>query len=327
MEMKDQVLAFLKEQEKYRSGEEISQKMGVTRAAVWKVIKKLQAEGYEIESSTKKGYKLLTAPNIITPSEIKHELQTEALGQVIWYKEEVDSTNSQAKILARQGAEEGLLVIAERQTQGKGRLGRSWESSAGTGICMSLVLRPNILPRYASQLTLLVGLSMCEVIQEVTGLDAQIKWPNDIVVHGKKVCGILAEMSAEMEGVNYIVMGIGVNVNNGYFPETLPHASSLAIESKREYPRKTIIKRFLENFERDYKIYKEHNDLTKIMTRYKKNCITLHRTVKLLIGDEIIFAEATDISDEGELIVTLQDGTLKVVTSGEVSVRGVYDYI
>lgn len=327
MEMKDQVLAFLKEQEKYRSGEEISQKIGVTRAAVWKAIKKLQAEGYEIESSTKKGYKLLTAPNVITPSEIKHELQTESLGQVIWYKEEVDSTNNQAKILARQGAEEGLLVIAERQTEGKGRLGRSWQSPAGTGIWMSLILRPTILPRYASQLTLLAGLSMCEVIREVTGLDAQIKWPNDIVVHGKKVCGILAEMSAEMEGVNYIVIGIGVNVNSGYFPETLPHASSLAIQGKREYSRKGIIKKFLEIFEVDYKKYKKHNDLSEIMVRYKNNCITLDRKVKLLMGGETIFAEATDISDEGELIVTLEDGTRKVVASGEVSVRGVYDYI
>lgn len=327
MEMKDQVLAFLKEQEKYRSGEEISQKIGVTRAAVWKAIKKLQAEGYEIESSTKKGYKLMNAPNVITPSEIKHDLETESLGQAIWYKDEIDSTNNQAKILARQGAQEGLLVIAECQTQGKGRLGRNWQSPAGTGIWMSLILRPSILPRYASQLTLLAGLSMCEVIQEVTGLDAQIKWPNDIVIHGKKVCGILTEMSAEMEGVNYIVIGIGVNVNSGYFPESLPYASSLAIEGRKEYPRKIIIKKFLETFEVDYKRYKQHNDLAEIMTRYKKNCITLHRTVKLLIGDEAILAEATDINHEGELVVTLEDGTRKVITSGEVSVRGVYDYV
>ena len=327
MEMKDKVLAFLKEQEEYRSGEEISQKLGVTRAAIWKAIKKLQADGYEIESSTKKGYKLLSSPNVITPSEIKHNLCTEVLGQDIYYKEEIDSTNNQAKVLAREGAKEGHLIIAEHQSQGKGRLGRSWQSPAGTGIWMSLILRPHILPKYASQLTLIAGLSMCEVIQEITGLEAKIKWPNDIVVNGKKVCGILTEMSAEMESINYIILGIGVNVNMAYFPEELPYASSLAIEGKKEYSRKAIIKAFLEKFEIDYKAYKKQPDLTSIMERYEKNCITLNRKVKLLVSHEEVIAKATGISNEGELLVTLEDGTMKVVSSGEVSVRGLYDYI
>ena len=327
MEMKDKVLAFLKEQEEYRSGEEISQKLGVTRAAIWKAIKKLQADGYEIESSTKKGYKLLSSPNVITPSEIKHNLCTEVLGQDIYYKEEIDSTNNQAKVLAREGAKEGHLIIAEHQSQGKGRLGRSWQSPSGTGIWMSLILRPHILPKYASQLTLLAGLSMCEVIQEITGLEAKIKWPNDIVVNGKKVCGILTEMSAEMESINYIILGIGVNVNMAYFPEELPYASSLAIEGKKEYSRKAIIKAFLEKFEIDYKVYKKQPDLTPIMERYEKNCITLNRKVKLLVSHEEVIAKATGISNEGELLVTLEDGTMKVVSSGEVSVRGLYDYV
>ena len=327
MEMKDKVLAFLKEQEEYRSGEEISQKLGVTRAAIWKAIKKLQADGYEIESSTKKGYKLLSSPNVITPSEIKHNLCTEVLGQDIYYKGEIDSTNNQAKVLAREGAKEGHLIIAEHQSQGKGRLGRSWQSPAGTGIWMSLILRPHILPKYASQLTLIAGLSMCEVIQEITGLEAKIKWPNDIVVNGKKVCGILTEMSAEMESINYIILGIGVNVNMAYFPEELPYASSLAIEGKKEYSRKAIIKAFLEKFEIDYKVYKKQPDLTPIMERYEKNCITLNRRVKLLVSHEEVIAKATGISNEGELLVTLEDGTMKVVSSGEVSVRGLYDYV
>ncbi|MBU3804627.1 MAG: biotin--[acetyl-CoA-carboxylase] ligase [Candidatus Cellulosilyticum pullistercoris] len=327
MEMKDKVLAFLKEQEEYRSGEEISQKLGVTRAAIWKAIKKLQADGYEIESSTKKGYKLLSSPNVITPSEIKHNLCTEVLGQDIYYKGEIDSTNNQAKVLAREGAKEGHLIIAEHQSQGKGRLGRSWQSPAGTGIWMSLILRPHILPKYASQLTLIAGLSMCEVIQEITGLEAKIKWPNDIVVNGKKVCGILTEMSAEMESINYIILGIGVNVNMAYFPEELPYASSLAIEGKKEYSRKAIIKAFLEKFEIDYKVYKKQPDLTPIMERYEKNCITLNRKVKLLVSHEEVIAKATGISNEGELLVTLEDGTMKVVSSGEVSVRGLYDYV
>lgn len=327
MEMKDKVLAFLKGQKEYRSGEEISQKIGVTRAAVWKVIKKLQAEGYEIESSTKKGYRLLNTPNVVTPSEIKHNLKTETLGQVICYQERLDSTNNKAKALAREGAKEGLLVITDHQTQGKGRLGRVWESPAGTGIWMSLVLRPNILPQHASQLTLVAGLSMCETIQEVTGLEAKIKWPNDIVVNGKKVCGILTEMSAEIEGINYIILGIGVNVNMAYFSEELPYASSLALEGKREYSRKEIIKRFLEKFEDDYYNYKLKPDLAVIMERYEKSCISLHKKVKLLMRNEEIIAKATGITKDGGLLVVFEDGTSKEVLSGEVSVRGIYGYV
>lgn len=327
MEMKDQVLVFLREQEDYRSGEEISQKLGVTRAAIWKSIKKLQAEGYEIESSTKKGYRLKKTPNIITTGEIKHDLKTQFLGQVIHYEEVMSSTNNKAKELAREGASEGLLVIADKQLNGKGRLGRAWESPSGTGIWMSLVLRPNILPQYASELTLVAGLTICEVISEITGLDAKIKWPNDIVVNGKKVCGILTEMSAEMEGINYIILGIGVNVNMTSFPETLPYASSLAIEGNKEYHRKSIIKRFLEKFEEDYKFYKSNPSLEAFLKRYEAYCITLHRKVKLIIGEEEILAEAENITSRGALVVRREDGTTEEVLSGEVSVRGLYGYV
>lgn len=327
MEMKDKVLTFLKEQKEYRSGEEISQKLGVTRAAVWKCIKKLQVEGYEIESSTKKGYRLMETPNIITAGEIKHDLKTQILGQTIYYKDVIGSTNNKAKELAREGAAEGMLVIADQQSSGKGRLGRIWESPAGTGIWMSLVLRPNILPQYASELTLVAGLSLCEVINEITGLEAKIKWPNDIVVNGKKVCGILTEMSAEMEGINYIILGVGVNVNMSYFPETLPYASSLAIEGKGEYCRRTIIQGFLERFEGDYIKYKKQLSLEAFLERYEKSCITLHKKVKLIMGDTEIIADAESISKEGALVVLLEDGTRQEVVSGEVSVRGLYGYV
>lgn len=327
MEMKDKVLTFLKEQETYRSGEEISQKLGVTRASVWKGIKKLQAEGYEIESSTKKGYKLKEIPNIITPGEIKHDLKTQILGQVIHYEEVIDSTNNKAKELARADADEGLLVIADQQSTGKGRLGRTWDSPSGTGIWMSLVLKPNIPPQYASELTLVAGLTMCEVISEITGLDAKIKWPNDIVVNGKKICGILTEMSAEMEGIKHIILGIGVNVNMTNFPEDLPHASSLAIEGKQEYSRRSIIKRFLEKFEVDYKLYKQKPSLEAFLERYEKYCITLHKKVKLIVGEEEIIAQSESITNEGALVVRLEDGSIKEVVSGEVSVRGLYGYV
>ena len=325
--MKDKVLALLKKQEAYISGEEMSQSLGVTRAAVWKAIKKLQGEGYIIESSTKKGYKLVEKPNVITPAELAPMLCGYTLGQVIKYYEVVDSTNEKAKALAREGASEGTLVIADQQSAGKGRLGRNWSSPAGTGIWMSLILKPEILPQYASQLTLVAGLCMCEAIREVTGLDATIKWPNDIVVNGKKVCGILTEMSAEMERINYIVLGIGVNVNHKAFPEELPFATSLALEGKQDYERASLIKAFLERFEKDYKHYKVDPHLTAILSRYEAHCITLGKTVKIISGNESFTAEAKEITIDGNLIVKTETGEEKLIHSGEVSVRGLYGYI
>ena len=325
--MKEKILAFLKAKQEYCSGEEISQKLGVTRSAVWKNIKKLKSDGYEILSSTKKGYYLVQTPNIITETEIKEQLRTKVLGQTIYYKDEIDSTNNKAKELARKGAKEGTLVVADQQTSGKGRLGRVWESPAGTGIWMSIILRPNILPQYASQITLVAGLDMCEAIQEVTGLNAMIKWPNDVVVGGKKVCGILTEMSAEIEGINYIVVGIGVNVNMKHFPETLPYASSLVLQGGKEYSRKEIITNFLERFEKDYEQYKVNPDLEALQKRYERNCINLHKKVKLVRKSGEVVAEAIGINKEGELCVKYEDGTEETVLSGEVSVRGLYGYI
>lgn len=325
--MKDEVLAFLKEEEEYCSGEEISQKLGVTRAAVWKAIKKLQEEGYEIVSSTKKGYKLINRPNIITSGEIKENLNTKLLGQVVEYRDEVDSTNNLAKELARKGASEGTLVVADKQTSGKGRLGRNWESPAGTGIWMSLILRPNILPQYASELTLVAGLGVCEAIKKSTGLEAKIKWPNDVVVNGKKVCGILTEMSAEMDRINYVVVGIGINANMEAFPEELPHATSLKIEGQKEYIRKEIIQCFLEIFEKDYNQYRVDMSLESMKARYEENCITLHQRVKLLKREGESIAEAIGITNSGALIVKYENGMEEEIVSGEVSVRGLYGYV
>lgn len=327
MELKDKVLGFLKKEVDYKSGQEISEQIGVTRSAVWKVIKKLQQEGYQIDSSTKKGYRLVETPNIITAAEVRANLKTEYLGHDIDYNEVIDSTNIKAKALARSGKEEGTLVIADCQEGGKGRLGRAWASPSGTGIWMSLILRPKILPQYASQITLVAGLSMCEAIREATGLDVQIKWPNDLVVNGKKVCGILTEMSAEMEGVNYIILGIGVNVNTMSFEEELPFATSLAKEAHEEFSRKDIIVSFLEKFEKDYTIYKTFPSLEKFLSRYEENCITLHKKVKLIKNEEERIATALHVTKEGSLVVQLEDGSIEEVISGEISVRGLYGYI
>lgn len=324
--MKEEILGYLKEQKDFRSGEEISKKLGVTRAAVWKAIKKLQADGYRITSSTKKGYKLIESPNLVTPHEISEILNTKVLGKKIYYFEEVGSTNNEAKALCREWPEEGTLVIAEKQSGGKGRLGRTWESPSKTGIWMSLVLCPEIMPQYASQITLIAGLGMCEAIKDITGLEAKIKWPNDIVVNGKKICGILTEMSAQVEAIDYIVVGIGVNVNMTSFPEELPYASSLALEGGKSYSRREIVARFLQIFEKDYEAYKQKPDLEGIIGRYEANCITLHQMVKIISRNEEMIAKAEKINKDGTLVIKMTDGTVKQISSGEVSVRGLYGY-
>ncbi len=325
--MKDKVLAFLKEQKDYISGEAISSRLGVTRAGIWKHIKKLKSEGYYIESSTKKGYRLMDTPDVITETEVASILNTDFLGRHIYYAEEIDSTNEKAKMLARNGAEEGTVVIADKQTMGKGRLGKYWDSPKGTGIWMSVILRPSIVPGEASQLTLLAGLNMCEAIQRVTGLESKIKWPNDIVIAGKKVCGILTEMSAEMDQVNSIVLGIGVNVNTKSFPKDLTHATSLSLEGGRVYTRRYLIKEFLQLFEADYIRYKQEKSSSTFLERYKKNCVTLGQDIKIITTEAEHTAYAMDIAPDGSLVIKDDKGECKNIFSGEVSVRGVYDYI
>lgn len=325
--MKDKVLEFLRGQKEYISGEEISRQLGITRAGIWKNINKLKEEGYRIESSTKKGYRLIDTPDILTKSELISMIHTEVIGQGIFYYEEVGSTNEAAKDLARKGAEEGTIVIADKQVQGKGRLGKSWDSPSGTGIWMSIVLRPQILPGQASQLTLLAGLCMCEAIQRVTGLEAKIKWPNDVVVNGKKICGILTEMSAEMERINYIIVGIGVNVNTKTFPEELIHASSLYLEGGKEYIRRYIVKEFIQLFEKDYINYKDEKNISVFLDRYKAQCVTLHSHVKIIGANGEYTAYTKDIAEDGSLVIEDENGKENRVLSGEVSVRGIYDYI
>ncbi len=325
--MKDKILDLLKQNQSYVSGEQISNKIGVTRAAIWKGIKKLQEEGYIIESKTKIGYKLIEEPDVVTTSVLKPLLKNNKLVQEIYYKDELDSTNEFAKSLAREGALEGTIVIADTQTSGKGRLGRTWVSPPKTGIWLSLILRPEIKPQHAGQLTLLSGLCMCEAIHNITGMNSYIKWPNDVVVNGKKVCGILTEMNAEIERVNHVVLGIGVNVNQNEFNEDLPYATSLSIEGQTNYKRSIIVKEFIDIFEKAYEAYKVSESLAEFLPRYENKCITLGKEVKIIEGGREIIAQAINVEENGNLIVMLSDGSKKQIYAGEVSVRGLFGYI
>ena len=318
--MKQRILNLLKSSETYISGEKISSKLGISRAAVWKHIKKLKSEGYKINSVTNKGYRLEFEPDIITENGIKAGLNTEFIGQNIFYYNETDSTNNRAK--EEHTAPDGSLFIAEIQNGGKGRLGRSWEAPAGVGIWMSILLKPNLSPTDITQITLIAGLAVCRSL----GHEAKIKWPNDIVINGKKICGILAEMSAEINMVNYVVCGIGINVNIPSFDgELAKKATSLLIETGKNHIRTQIIQRVLTEFEILYIDFLQ-NGLKNILPEYKALCITLNRDVQVIYKHETIIAKAVDIDEDGSLIVE-KDGERIIVSSGEVSVRGIYGYV
>ncbi|MBQ2670609.1 MAG: biotin--[Clostridia bacterium] len=273
----------------------------------------------EIDSVTNRGYRLVSSPDLITAEEITQNLNTEFIGRRLFIYDETDSTNERAKA---SGEIEGSVFIAEVQNHGKGSRGRGWVSPRGTGIWHSILLKPDIPPSEVSQITLVAGLAVCKAI----GMDAKIKWPNDIVIGTKKVCGILTEMSAETDMVHYVVCGIGINVNTEKFDAEIKHrATSMYIESGDKQIRNDIIARELNYFEYYYKKFLE-GGLCAILDEYKENCVTIGRDVTVIYKKENVTGKAADIDENGALVVETADETIRV-TSGEVSVRGIYGYI
>jgi len=232
--MRNEILEyFRKANGNYVSGEQISRDLNVSRTAIWKHINILKSRGYIFESSTRKGYRLIYAPNLLTPLEIASVLHTETLGKKVVYFESTPSTNEEAKKIAREGAEEGTIVVAEEQTTGRGRLTRHFYSPFAKGIWFSVIFRPTFFPMEASKSTLLAAVGVCRGIRRLGLADAGIKWPNDILYHGKKLVGMLCEMSASMEKIDYIIMGIGINtgMKEKEFPEDFRgHATSFLNE-------------------------------------------------------------------------------------------------
>lgn len=325
--MKAEILAMLRESDGYVSGQELCNKFGVSRTAIWKAINQLKDMGYEIEAVPNKGYHLVSAPDVMNEAEIKSLLHTEWAGQELFCFDEIDSTNTKAKELAEQGYPSGTLVVADRQIAGRGRRGRSWDSPAGIGIFMTLLLKPDINPNNASMLTLVTALATAQAISDVTGAEAKIKWPNDIVINGKKVCGILTEMSAQFDYINHIVIGIGINVHNESFPEEIREtAGSLLLESGKRIHRADLIARFLERFEAGYAIFLQTEDLEGLMKDYNALLVNIQKQVRILDPKEPFEGKAIGITKRGELIVDTWESR-KLVSSGEVSVRGIYGYV
>ncbi len=326
--MKTAILRLLKEEDCYISGQQLCDKFHVSRTAVWKAVEQLKKEGYMIEAVRNKGYRLVGSPDVMSKAEIESMVKTKWAGRSVIYYDETDSTNIQAKLAGENGSEHGTLVVADRQVAGKGRRGRSWESPKGVCVYMTLLLRPSIEPVKAPMLTLVMALSVAEAVRELTGLKAGIKWPNDIVLNKKKICGILTEMSAEIDYINYVVTGVGINTNQETFSEEITErATSLLIEGGCHISRSELVAAVMERYEENYERFMETEDLSGLQEKYNGMLVNCGREVRVLESKGEYSAFASGINEMGELVVTTPEGEEKHIFAGEVSVRGIYGYV
>jgi BirA family transcriptional regulator, biotin operon repressor / biotin---[acetyl-CoA-carboxylase] ligase len=302
------------------SGQKISEQLGCSRTAVWKHIEDLRNEGYELEAVRKLGYRIITKPDKISGNEIQLGLETEFLGRNIHFEESLTSTQKIAHRLSYDGVAEGTLVVAEEQTTGRGRLDRAWYSPKHTGIWMSMILRPQIPPSQAPQLTLLAAVGVVQAIQEVTGLEPDIKWPNDILINQKKIVGILTELQAETDRINSVIIGIGINVNQelNHFPESLHSiASSLAIEKGEKIDRAKLVQVILFKIEKLYKEYLQHGfKVVKLLWESYATSIGKRIVARTLSGS--IEGKAIGINDEGVLLLEDASGKLHHIYSADI---------
>ncbi len=321
--MKTEIVQLLKEADGYISGQQICEQFHVSRTAVWKVMEQLKKEGYTIEAVRNKGYRLVASPDVLSEAEIKSNLNTRWAGSDIVCFTQTDSTNLKAKAAGEGSGKHGTLFVAEAQSEGRGRRGRSWSSPRGESIYMTLLMRPEIPPESASMLTLVMGLSVAQGLADVCDVKPQIKWPNDILLGGRKVCGILTEMSMEMNDIHYVVIGVGINVNQTSFPPELrDSATSLALETGHTYRRAQIIAAVLQRFEENEAVFRETGDVRALMEAYNERLIHRDKDILILEPDGNYKAHALGINEKGELLVTLPDGEKRAIFAGEVSIRG-----
>lgn len=320
--MRDEILDFLRHNsDQFVSGQAMSEACGVSRTAIWKHIKVLRKHGFIIESYTKKGYKLVAEPDLLTPADMEGVLHTKRFGHQYIYQERVESTNQIAKSVALQGAEEGTVVVAEEQSNGRGRLTRGWYSPYGKGIWFSIVLRPKFAPIEAPKCTLMAAVALIKAFRRLGLTTAGIKWPNDILVGDRKLVGILTEMNGTMEEISYIVMGLGINTNS--LPEEAPEDiqdklvsfASEGVKVRRNVALATI----LEELEHQYdKVVKE--GFASTLAEWKTMSVTLHQEVLVKAPDETYTGYAVDLDEDGNLIVE-SNGVRKRIIAGDVSIR------
>lgn len=326
--MKSEILALLRERGDYVSGQELCGRFNVSRTAVWKAVGQLKKEGFSIEAVQNRGYLLVQEEEVFGQHELESRMDTRWAGHPVTYYEVLDSTNLRAKLDAEKGAPQGALVVADMQTAGRGRRGRSWSSPAGTNAYFTLILKPDFEPDKASMLTLVMAMAVAEGIRETCGLEARIKWPNDIVIGGKKVCGMLTELSVQQEYIQHVVVGAGVNVGIQEFPQEIADtAACLEEECGRRVPRAELIVHIMKAFERYYEKFMETLDFSVLKEAYDNLLVNCGREVCVLDPKGEYTGISRGINSVGELLVELPDGSERTVYAGEVSVRGIYGYV
>lgn len=330
---REDVLALLRGEEDFLSGQELSRRLGLSRAAIWKAVDALRREGYEIEARTGLGYRLSAVPDALTEPEIRSFLRkTAVVGRELRCFDELDSTNNYAKSLAQAGAPDGTAVTAESQTAGRGRMDRSFQSPKGQGIYLSLLLRPALQPDCLPPVTALAGVAVCAAVERVCGVRPGLKWPNDPVLNGKKLCGILTEASLEAETgrLQSLVLGIGINVlqkPEDFAPEIREAATSLLQALGRPVSRPRLTAALLEELDKAYAALLA-GDLSDWLAAYRRDCVNLGKTVQLIPfgGGLRETAQAVDVDEDFSLVIRGAGGMERTVRSGEVSVRGLWGY-
>lgn len=326
--MKSEILTLLRERGDYVSGQELCERFGVSRTAVWKAVGQLKKEGFPIEAVQNRGYRLLQEEEVYGQHELESRMDTRWAGHPVTFYEVLDSTNLRAKLDAEKGAPQGALVVADMQTAGRGRRGRSWSSPAGANAYFTLILKPDFEPDKASMLTLVMAMAVAEGIRETCGLEACIKWPNDIVINGKKVCGMLTELSVQQEYIQHVVIGAGVNVGAQKFsPEIADTAACLEEECGRKVPRAELIVHIMRAFEKYYEKFMETLDFSVLKEAYDSLLVNRGGEVRVLDPKGEYAGISRGINSAGELLVELPDGSERAVYAGEVSVRGIYGYV
>lgn len=321
---KQTILGILSQTSEYVSGQALADALGVSRQAVWKEINALRARGFQIESVTNRGYRLRAFPAFLNAPAVRASLHAKILGCELDVLDSVDSTNTYLKARGAAGCKSGAVAAAREQVSGKGRLGRSWLSGRDESVMFSVLLRPQLAPSEAAAITPLAGLAICRALRDATGLDCRIKWPNDVIVGGKKLVGILTEMSAEFDAVEFIVTGVGVNVDQAAFPAEITHkATSLYRETGKHFDKNQLLAFLLDRMEAEYLAH----DL--VLTRaaredYAALCATLGRTVSFARGGEVVSGKAVGVAPNGALEVLLDSGEACAVNAGEVTAQGIY---
>jgi len=319
-----QILSALRASEGGVSGAELSQKLGITRAAVWARIEELRKLGYEIEASPHLGYQLLNDPDLLLADDLFARLgRTEVVGRDIRLFERTTSTNDVIEKLARDGVKEGAVVFAESQSKGRGRLGRNWISPARKGLWFSVLLRPDLRPQETTQLTVAAATALRRAIHDQTGLRPEIKWPNDILIHGRKTAGILTELSAELDHVKYVILGIGVDVNQSASElpaELRKGVTSLKIELGKPVSRPELATAILRELDQDYARVCV-GQFAAVADEWEEHCTTIGRNVAIHIGDRRVQGRAESLDEDGALLLRTEHGHLERIIGGDVTLE------